>query len=98
MNMRKGLDVSKIHPEIDRRLSVIDAVLRENGFVPELCNADPGNPADCESWADVAISWDDFTMNEVAEFKESLESKLGPDFSVEVEPDCIVVCYLFDSD
>ncbi len=77
MNMRKGLDVSKIHPEIDRRLSVVDAVLRENGVEPYLVDADPG---DLYEWkiASVVVSWDGFTMDKAREIWETLKLKLWP--------------------
>lgn len=92
MNMRKGFDVSKIHPEIDRRLSVIDGVLRANGVVPELISADPG---DHYRWkiACVVVSWDGFTMDKAREIWKTLKLNLWPDLDgfVEVDGICIFI-------
>ncbi|GAI59791.1 unnamed protein product [marine sediment metagenome] len=92
MNMREGIDVSKIHPEIDRRLSVIDTAFRENGVIPELISADPG---DLYRWriACVVVSWDGFTMDKARRIWEALKVKLWPDLDgfIEVDGICIFV-------
>ncbi|MBA7525249.1 hypothetical protein ES705_17400 [subsurface metagenome] len=80
MKIGKDVDISKIHPEINKRLDVIEAVIRAHGVVPELFNFgalyDEDDPAD----GDVAISWDDFTLAKGREVCDALERALGPGF------------------
>ncbi len=93
MNVMKGSDVSKIHPEIDRRLSVIDTVLRENGVVPEFSNL---NRWDFPGWVpgtDLFVSWDGFCEDKGRAVWKSLKLNLSSRFDVFVEVDFISVHY-----